>query len=348
MPSAVAYIQWENYSGASGSRFFDAEPLTFNSHQSRLHTLQPGDQLWLVSRSPADQQYYFIGVLHIKELKSNAPDSFEAKNYGPFAVVADRAASRDLGTTFPAEGILRALQFETNKPIRHGASIGQSLQTIRSLRATDECILDTVLNRIAHGDNPLIDEPFGLWTKCDGVFARYFLNNWNSRHEPLAFLLYDPPPSLRPHAPVFIHSDKNLRIVARFRESLFLAGHKRTVDPDERVAVREWVWNKYRATTIDPPSKAEFDRFWDAQNGIRSLFLMDDLIEVPRVCPFGEYGRALEWGYPMGVGYRYLSLSQCYLLLACSGLSDELARWPLLQQSMSVPHGESHSTAIGS
>src|SRR5260221_8622095 len=48
----------------------------------------------------------------------------------------------------------------------------------------------------------------GLWTKCGSVFADYFLKNWSRRREPLAFLLYDPPPALPAGAPVFIHSDK--------------------------------------------------------------------------------------------------------------------------------------------
>jgi hypothetical protein len=39
-------------------------------------------------------------------------------------------------------------------------------------------------------------------------------------------------------------------------------------------------------------------------------------------CPFKEYGRALEWGYPMGVGYRYLTLPQTFLLLRCSALAE--------------------------
>ena len=58
-----------------------------------------------------------------------------------------------------------------------------------------------------------MDSPFGLWTKCD---------------------LYPPPPSLGPGSPVFIHSDKNLRLLARFREGQFVAGHKLTVDADGR------------------------------------------------------------------------------------------------------------------
>ena len=41
---------------------------------------------------------------------------------------------------------------------------------------------------------------------------------------------------------------------------------------------------------------------------------------------FKDYGRALGWGYPMGVGYRYLTLAQSYLLLRSAELSEELNR----------------------
>jgi len=58
-----------------------------------------------------------------------------------------------------------------------------------------------------------MDSPFGLWTKCDAVFADYFLSNWTAREEPLAFLLYDSPPDVPSGAPVFIHSDGHLRLI---------------------------------------------------------------------------------------------------------------------------------------
>jgi hypothetical protein len=45
---------------------------------------------------------------------------------------------------------------------------------------------------------------------------------------------------------------------------------------------------------------------------------MDNLSEFSAKVPFKVYGRALEWGYPMGVGYRYLTLSQSLLLLRTS------------------------------
>jgi len=62
--------------------------------------------------------------------------------YGECAIALDRSQSHDLGGRFPAEGLLRALMFETGRPIRYGASIGQALRTLRLLDAIDEHMLD--------------------------------------------------------------------------------------------------------------------------------------------------------------------------------------------------------------
>jgi hypothetical protein len=139
----------------------------------------------------------------------------------------------------------------------------------------------------------------------------------------LAFLLYDPPPALWFGAPVFIHSDKNLRLLARFRGGHFVAGHKGTVDKEERITERERIWTSYRVGTLDPPAKPDFDGFWEGQNGVRGLFLMDEVRAVPDAIGFKFYGLALEWGFPRGVGYRYLSLGQCLVLLRMAALPRE-------------------------
>lgn len=326
MASAVIFMQWESYESASGQPlFFHQDPLTFNSRQDRLHKLSPGDHLWLVSRRPADQQYYFVTLLQIASLKHNAPDSDEAR-FGEYAIVANRAESHDLGTRFPAEGLLRAFQFDSLKPIRHGASIGHSLQTLRILSSEDEQVLTKQLQRLHEEGGAAFDAPFGLWTKCNRVFTDYFLKNWEQRKEPLAFLLYDPPPALRQGSPIFIHSDKDLRLTASFVAGHFIAGHKFTADKEERLAERERIWTTYRAHTIDPPTKADFDLFWDKQHGVRALFVMEDLVRVSNPPPFSVYGRALEWGYPAGVGYRYLACSQCLLLWRCCHLSRTCGR----------------------
>jgi hypothetical protein len=259
----------------------------------------------------------------VASLTRNPPESANCQLYGEYAVVCDRAKSLDLGIGFPADGLLRAFTFETNRPIKYGASIGQSLQSLRQLSEDDERVLNAVLARKLAQDGRWNESTCGLWTKCDAVFADYFLKNWTQRNEPLGFLLYDPPPALPTGAPVFIHSDKSLRLVGRFVEAHYVAGYKLTVEKDERLAERERVWSRYRANTIDPPTKPEFDGFWDGQHGVRALFVMDNLTPVPAPVTFKAYGRALEWGYPMGVGYRYLSLAQCLLLLRMAELPQD-------------------------
>jgi hypothetical protein len=325
MAAAITFIQWHSYIGGPDEPpFFSYDPLTFNTRQERLHRLAAGDRLWLVSRCPDDAQYYCIGALVIAEISRNLPGGDLAARYGEYAILADRANSHDFGKRYPAEGLLRALTFETGKPIRYGASIGQSLQTLRLLDKADERVLDAGLAAITNRESPPDATPSALWTKCDSVFADYFLRNWSERRAPLAFLLYDPPPTLRPGAPVFIHSDKNLRLLSRFCEGQYVAGHKLTVDAEERFSERERVWQTHRAGTLDPPTKADFDKFWDARHGVRSLFLMDEVRPVPQPVAFKLYGRALGWGYPMGVGYRYLNLAQGVLLMRLAGVRDEV------------------------
>jgi hypothetical protein len=327
MADAVIFMKWDSYSGSSeGPAFFSRDQLTFNCQQERLHQLAEGDRLWLVSRPTTDQQYYFVAVLFVLCRTRNHAESREGQLYGEFAIVADRSRSLDLGLRFPAEGLLRAFEFATGRQIKHGASIGQSLQTLRILSPEDTAVLSETLRRTLNQPQGWSDGPVGLWTKCDGAFADYFLTNWKERRQPLAFLLYDPPPALPIGAPVFIHSDKALRLIAIFRGGQFVAGYKPTVAEEERIAERERVWCEYRGTTVNPPSKPDFDDFWASQHGVRSLFLMDCLSEFPVPVTFKDYGRALGWGYPMGVGYRYLSLSQSYLLLRSARLSEEVSQ----------------------
>jgi hypothetical protein len=325
MAAGVLFMKWDSYVGGSnGLPFFSEEPLTFSTRQERLHQLTAGDRLWLVSRCPDDGQYYFAAMLWIAEQVRNPPGSDKATLFGQYAIVAARSQSHDLGRRFPAQGLLRAFAFETGRQIRYGAHIGQSLQTLRLLDPGDERLLDAALDVLRQGEDRPLAIPCGLWTKCHSVFADYFLKNWLQRRVPLAFLLYDPPPALGMGAPVFIHSDKNLRLLARFREGQFVAGHKSTAEADERLAERERVWQTHRVHTLDPPMKEEFDKFWEAQDGVRGLFIMDEVAELPRPIAFKVYGRALGWGYPRGVGYRYLSVAQSVLLLQLAVMQSEV------------------------
>jgi hypothetical protein len=295
MSSAAAFLQWHNYEGASDKHgLFALEPLAYNCRQERLHSLRRGDRLWLVSRCPEDQQHYFVGVLYVTSIRRNSPDSEIGRDFGEFAVVADPSRSCDFGRMFPAEGLLRAFSFESGKAVKTGAHLGQALRAIRFLSPQDEHISDRLAPRSVTGDLSQLDSPFGLWTKCDAVFADYFLNNWRTKQEPLAFLLYDSPPVLPTGAAVFIHSDKNLRVIASFVQSKYVSGYRLSVDEAERTVERERIWRSYRALTVNPPAKPDFDSFWDGQHGVRAFFMMSNLLEVPAPLPFRAYGRALD------------------------------------------------------
>jgi hypothetical protein len=277
-----------------------------------------------VSRCPDDGQFYFVAALLIAQFTRSPPGSEKAALFSEHGIVADPSRSLNLGRRIPAEGLLRAFLFETGKPIKYGASIGQSLQTLRFLGAGDEGVRNAALDALQKGEGPLHAAPWGLWTKCASVFADDFLTNWMQRREPLAFLLYDPPPSQGIGSPVFIHSYKSLRLLARFREGQFVAGHKHTVEAEERIAELQRVWRAYRVRTINPPTKAEFDELWEGQNGVRGQFVMHEVAELPKRVSCKVYGRALEWGSPMGVGYRYLSLPQSVLLLRAAVVHPEV------------------------
>lgn len=151
-------------------------------------------------------------------------------------------------------------------------------------------------------------------------FADYFLTNWQARRVPQAFFLFDAAPTLPAGAPIFIHSDQHLRLLARFCGNQQVSAYKRTTDDAERIAERERCWADFRAGTINPPSKEAFDAFWEKQDSVRSLILIDNLSPIPSLPQYKEYGRALEWGYPTSVGWRNLDLFQTHYLMAVCGL----------------------------
>lgn len=151
MSSAIAFIHWDNYArGFTRYSLLSGETITFNSRQERLHKLNRGDWLWLVARCPEDQQHYFVAILVVEDLRRNAADSPLEQAFGDFAISADTHRSRDLAKMFPAEGLLRAFIFETGRPIKFGANIGQSLQAIRVLAPDDERVLQIALERLDH------------------------------------------------------------------------------------------------------------------------------------------------------------------------------------------------------
>ena len=173
----------ESYIGASDRRpFFSEEPLTFNMRQERLHRLAAGDRLWLVSRCPEDGQYYFVAVLRIEQLIRNPPGSEKATLFGEYAIRATGPRATTLAKGSPPRDSSCAFTFETGRAIKYGASIGQSLQSLRLLDSSDERVLDAALGTIQRGESPPFVTSCGLWNEMCSVFAGYFLKNWHQCH----------------------------------------------------------------------------------------------------------------------------------------------------------------------
>lgn len=328
MSDILAFVRWEEYlKRPDGLPLLGVDPVTFNSSQSRLHLVEPGERLWLVSRSPSDQQYYLVGLVRVKARGMNTPDSEEARRFGPYKVIGDKHESVDLQNRLPIADALRALSFSPSSPIKPGANIGQSIQTIRELSPDDIRFLVRLVEKALASPrhtavfwNPVV----ALWTKCSGEYATRFLENWRFQQQAQAFLLYDAQPWLPVGAPVFVHADRRLTLVAKFSGSEAVNGYKPLYEENERVQEAERIWVQHRLTQRRPieGSKDDFDKFWEAKQGIRSLIYMGDISVIPRRPPWAEYGsKLLQWGMPTCVGYRYLTLTQAKALSETSGLA---------------------------
>jgi hypothetical protein len=52
--------------------------------------------------------------------------------------------------------------------------------------------------------------------------------------------------------------------------------------------------------------------------------MLDNFISLPHTPQYKEYGRALEWGYPQGVGWRPLDLFQTHYMMNLGGVDAAL------------------------
>lgn len=319
MSDLIAFIRWSEYEQRpDGYPFFGVDTVSFNSSQSRLHLAEPGDRVWLVSRNPSDQQYYLVGVLTVAFKEFNELGTLEYERFGQYRVTGKSSECVDLGLKLPIEDVIRSLSFEPVRPLAPDASIGQSIQTMRLLSKDDRFLLLRLLERIRSEADPKPERQVwnpvvGIWTKCSGAYARKFLENWQSSSTVQAFLLYDAQPFLPRRAPVFVHADAKLLLLARFAGSEVVRGYKPLYSEAERSSEMRRVWERYRAPLRKPieSSEAKFQEFWERKNGIRSLMLIREISALPRPIPWSEYGtKLLEWGMPTCVGYRYLTLTQ--------------------------------------
>ena len=87
---------------------------------------------------------------------------------------------------------------------------------------------------------------------------------------------------------------------------------------------------------LTPRSRSEFDRFWEKQDSIRSLIILDNFVELQSPPQFKDYGKALKWGYPTSVGCRPLDLFQTHYLMHLTGLDVATVSFYLALYSSSL------------
>lgn len=141
MASGMIVFKWQSYIGVDiGMPFFSRRPLTYNCKQKRLHNLERGDFLWLVSRNPDDKEYYIVGRLQVEDKRMN-PSNDELAKFGKYQIIARESGSVDYGRKCLADKIVRKLNFETGKGVSENYPLGNSLQSIRFLNKSDEQFL---------------------------------------------------------------------------------------------------------------------------------------------------------------------------------------------------------------
>lgn len=179
----------------------------------------------------------------------------------------------------------------------------------------------------------------GVWVKSKAKHIKTFINNWKETKEIQAFCVYDLPPILPEGGVVFLHATRLGKLVAYARYAGYeeikgwpeyyeawrrqLGKGRRKREPsnaDVWMNERERVWRIYGPKRLHTHDKEEFNNFWASQAGVRGLFLMKDIQEVPRPVPWGDEVRILKIHGLPGISYRYLTLSQVLKFLELSGL----------------------------
>jgi len=152
MSDLLAFVRWNEYQKRpDGLPLLSAAPISFSSAQARLHRVLNGERVWLVSKCPDDREYYLVGFINVEEKALNPPESLETQLFGQFKVVGKKATSVDLEKRCMVTHRLRELSFSPHNPIKTGANIGQSIQTIRELSPDDVRLLDHFIEAALQG-----------------------------------------------------------------------------------------------------------------------------------------------------------------------------------------------------
>jgi len=141
MSSIICLWKYNNYLKDKSDGILKEIP-SFNSHQSRLHSVtQLGERAYVVTY--VRSRCYLVGRITIAEKYPNTPDY----EYGEFGIAGDPGQSRYYECGFiDVTGILRRLHFKTGKQIGNSPlPCSQHLQTIRELTEDDVALLESCI-----------------------------------------------------------------------------------------------------------------------------------------------------------------------------------------------------------
>ncbi|MEM3550647.1 MAG: hypothetical protein QXV01_06100 [Candidatus Bathyarchaeia archaeon] len=159
------------------------------------------------------------------------------------------------------------------------------------------------------------DPIIGIWVKAQPKHLQTFIENWEKTNEVQAFCVYDLPPMLPQGSLVFLHAIGSNRLVAyaKYVECDSIKGwyeHILFAHSNLWINERERVWNTFGPNRLHTHNKAEFDKFWKEQQGIRGLFLMEDIRRISKKISWVDSMRILGVFRPLGFSYKYLTSTQ--------------------------------------
>ena len=155
----------------------------------------------------------------------------------------------------------------------------------------------------------------GIWVKARPEYIRTFIRNWETTKNTQAFCVYDLPPMLPKGGVVFLHAINLNRLIAyaRYVGYEYIKGwydHVELGNDQVWMEERDRIWNTFGPYRLHTHNKEEFDEFWKAQKGVRGLFLMESVKELPEKIPWSKSMRILQIHRPIGFSYRYLTFKQ--------------------------------------
>jgi len=128
---------------------------------------------------------------------------------------------------------------------------------------------------------------------------------------------------------IFLHAINLNQLVAyaKYVGCEYVKGwYEHTKLRDDRIWIgeRERVWHTYGPHRLHTHNKEDFNKFWEAQMGVRGLFLMRDIQKTPKTIPWNNSMRILQVFRPLGFSYRYLTTTQVQKFLDLVDLKIEI------------------------